>query len=56
MGDRVDEEVEAVASVLGSGAVVTGFYSYGEISASEFIGDCRLHNQTMTITWLTEAE
>ena len=54
MGDRVDEEVEAVASVLGASAVVAGFYSYGEISASEFIGDCRLHNQTMTITWVTE--
>ncbi len=54
MGDRVDEEVEAVVSALGADAVVTGFYSYGEICASEFIGDCRLHNQTMTITWLTE--
>jgi len=54
MGDRVDEEVEAVASVLGTRAAVAGFYSYGEISASEFVGDCRLHNQTMTITWLTE--
>jgi hypothetical protein len=54
MGDRVDEEVEAVANVLGARAAVTGFYSYGEISASEFVGDCRLHNQTMTITWLTE--
>jgi hypothetical protein len=54
MGDRVDEEVEAVASVLGTDTVVTGFYSYGEISASEFVGDCRLHNQTMTITWLAE--
>jgi hypothetical protein len=54
MGDRVDEEVEAVASTLGANATVAGFYSYGEISASEFIGDCRLHNQTMTITWITE--
>jgi len=54
MGDRVDEEVEAVASTLGANAAVAGFYSYGEISASEFIGDCRLHNQTMTITWITE--
>ena len=54
MGDRVDEEVEAVASVLGTRAAVAGFYSYGEISASEFVGDCRLHNQTMTITWMTE--
>jgi len=55
MGDRVDEEVEAVSSVLGMRAAVAGFYSYGEISASEFVGDCRLHNQTMTITWITEA-
>ena len=54
MGDRVDEEVEAVACTLGSRATVAGFYSYGEISASEFVGDCRLHNQTMTITWITE--
>jgi hypothetical protein len=54
MGDRVDEEVEAVANVLGRRAAVAGFYSYGEISASEFVGDCRLHNQTMTITWLSE--
>jgi len=55
MGDRVDEEVEAVAETLGEGTEVTGFYSNGEISRSEFHGDCRLHNQTMTITWLSEA-
>lgn len=55
MGDRVDEEVEAVASVLGHDATVAGFYSYGEISGSSFFGDPCLHNQTMTITWLAEA-
>jgi hypothetical protein len=55
MGDRVDEEIEAVASVLGAHTLVAGFYSYGEICESEFIGECRLHNQTMTITWLSEA-
>ena len=54
MGDRVDEEVEAIGSVLGSQAVVAGFYSYGEISESEPTGDSRLHNQTMTITWINE--
>jgi len=54
MGDRVDEEVEAVASVLGEAATVAGFYSYGEISGSSFFGDPCLHNQTMTITWLAE--
>ncbi|MFO0121719.1 MAG: FIST signal transduction protein, partial [Inhella sp.] len=55
MGGRVDEEVEAVADVFGQGAVITGFYSNGEISP--FTGNltCKLHNQTMTITYLTEA-
>ena len=54
MGGRVEEEVEAVADVLSQAAVLAGFYSYGEISP--FIGEmpCKLHNQTMTITCLTE--
>ncbi len=54
MGDRVDEEVEAVANLLGPNTAVAGFYSNGEIGASTLKGDCRLHNQTMTITWLGE--
>ena len=54
MGGRVEEEVEAVADVLGRGAVLTGFYSYGEISPFSHELQCRLHNQTMTITYLTE--
>jgi hypothetical protein len=55
MGDRVDEEVEAVADVFGSKATLTGFYSYGEISPFTPGSSCQLHNQTMTITWLGEA-
>jgi len=54
MGGRVEEEVEAVADVLGQAAVLTGFYSYGEISPFSDELQCRLHNQTMTITCLTE--
>jgi hypothetical protein len=54
MGDRVDEEIETVAEHLGKRTAVTGFYSNGEIAGSTFQGDCRLHNQTMTITWLSE--
>lgn len=54
MGERVEEEVEAAAEVFGTGAVVTGFYSYGEISPSTPGGACRLHNQTMTVTWIGE--
>ncbi|MEY2954251.1 MAG: hypothetical protein RLZZ401_2338, partial [Pseudomonadota bacterium] len=55
MGARVDEEVEAVADVFGPGAVLTGFYSNGEISPHMQTVDCKLHNQTMTITTLREA-
>jgi len=55
MGGRVDEEVEAVGDVFGSGATLAGFYSYGEISPFSPTVDCKLHNQTMTITYLSEA-
>lgn len=55
MGSRVDEEVEAVAAVFGTGATLTGFYSYGEISPFAPGVSCKLHNQTMTITLLAEA-
>lgn len=49
---RVEEEVEAVRDVLGAGTVLSGFYSYGELSPSA--SACELHNQTMTITTFAE--
>ena len=54
MGNRVDEEIEAVGDVFGNKAVLTGFYSYGEISPFTPGSACHLHNQTMTITWMGE--
>lgn len=51
---RVEEEVEAVSEVLGSEAVLSGFYSYGEISPFTQDASCKLHNQTMTITTFSE--
>ncbi len=54
LGQRIVEEVEAVAPVLGSNARLTGFYSYGEISPHGFTGKCELHNQTMTIAVISE--
>ncbi len=54
MGDRIDEEVEAVADTLGKNTTITGYYSNGEIAGTEFHSECRLHNQTMTITWISE--
>ena len=54
LGQRIDEEVEAVQEVLGDGATITGFYSYGEISPVVESSVCELHNQTMTITTFAE--
>jgi hypothetical protein len=51
---RIEEEVEGVRDILGKDATYTGFYSYGEISPFTKGGKCKLHNQTMTITALTE--
>ena len=55
MGGRVDEEVEAVGEVFGQGATLAGFYSYGEISPFAPAVECKLHNQTMTVTYISEA-
>ena len=52
---RIEEEVEAVRDVLGEQAVLTGFYSYGEISPFTRNAKCELHNQTMTITTFSES-
>lgn len=49
-----EEEIEVVADVLGPGATLTGFYSYGEIASGLKGGPCCLHNQTMMVTVLQE--
>jgi hypothetical protein len=51
---RTEEEVEGVRSVLGERAVLTGFYSYGEIAPFTAAARCELHNQTMTVTTFSE--
>ena len=51
---RIEEEVEGVQDVLGQATVLAGFYSYGEISPFNPSARCELHNQTMTITTLSE--
>lgn len=51
---RIEEEVEAVREVLGPQAMLTGFYSYGELSPHMSGSPCELHNQTMTITTFRE--
>jgi len=51
---RTEEEIEGVRDILGEKTVMTGFYSYGELSPVNQGGICALHNQTMTITVLSE--
>jgi hypothetical protein len=53
LGERTEEEVEAVLDSLPAATSLVGFYSYGEISPSAK-GGCDLHNQTMTLTTLVE--
>lgn len=54
MDQRVEEEIEEVRNVLGEDVIITGFYSYGEIAPFHKEMKCQLHNQTMTITLLSE--
>jgi len=54
LGQRIEEEVEAVRDVLGPDVPLTGFYSYGEIAPTGVTTKCELHNQTMTITTFDE--
>jgi hypothetical protein len=52
---RIEEETEGVAEVLGAGTRLAGFYSYGEIAPHSALARCELHNQTMTVTTFSEA-
>ena len=54
LGERAEEETEAVLEVLPPDTRQIGFYSYGEISPYA-TGHCDLHNQTMTLTTINEA-
>ena len=54
MGPQTDLEIEAVAEQIPTCPVLAGFYSYGEIGFYEGSGTCALHNQTMTVTTLSE--
>jgi hypothetical protein len=53
LGERTEEEIEASLDMLGTNSSLVGFYSYGEISPSG-LNACDLHNQTMTLTAISE--
>ena len=54
LGPKISEEVEATSDIFDKQTAQIGFYSYGEVSPIHSIGSCQLHNQTMTITLMTE--
>jgi hypothetical protein len=54
LNQRTEEELESVQETFGDNMAYTGFYSYGEISPLVHTNSCSLHNQTMTITVLSE--
>lgn len=53
MGERVEDELLACRETLPGAAVQVGFYSHGEIAPGDN-GFCALHNQTLTLTTLSE--
>jgi len=54
MAEQVVDEVKLVQQILGSQTALTGFYSYGEFAPRPETNDSVLHNQTMTIAYLSE--
>jgi hypothetical protein len=52
---RIEEELEATLEAMPEKTSQIGFYSYGEISPLAS-GRCDLHNQTMTLTLLSELD
>jgi hypothetical protein len=54
MAELVADEVKQVQQILGGKTSITGFYSYGELAPRPNTSDSVLHNQTMTIGYLSE--
>jgi hypothetical protein len=54
MAENISDEITAVQNILGIQTAITGFYSYGEFAPRPNTKDNVLHNQTMTIGYLTE--
>ena len=51
----VDEELSVIQERLGKNSHLCGFYAFGELApCSDNLLDCKLHNQTMTLTVIYE--
>jgi hypothetical protein len=54
MNQRVGEETEYIKETLDTSTATTGFYSYGQIAPFNGNDYTNLHNQTMTVTLISE--
>ena len=55
LGQRTEDEVEAICDALPPGTQLIGFYSHGEIAPLGATGRAVLHNQTATLMLLAES-
>lgn len=55
MADLISDEIKEVKSIFGTQTSITGFYSYGEFAPRPNTADSVLHNQTMTIGYISES-
>ena len=55
LGQKTEDELEAVVKNLDENTLQVGYYSYGEISPLSN-GKCDLHNQTMTLSLIWETK
>lgn len=54
LGQRIEDELEAIQDVFGSNTILAGFYSYGELCPTNKGYSSDMQNQTMTITTFSE--
>jgi len=54
LSQLVEEELDIMQDVFGEETQLSGFYSYGEIAPLDGLDKCALHNQTMTLTVISE--
>lgn len=54
MTNQISDEINQIKLTLGPQTAITGFYSYGEFAPKPNTKDSVLHNQTMTIGYLSE--
>ncbi len=54
LGERTSDELAATLKIMPKGVHQVGFYSYGELSPYVAGATCELHNQTMTLTMISE--